>query len=449
MASGTVSFGGLSSGMDTEAIISALMKIERQPYDALQSRMNRVDSAKIAVNSFSNKLSNLNSAAKALSTLNGFSSMGVTSSDTSIVATATGAASAGAFDVQVVSLAREQRTYSDAQTSDTTALGISGTLNLAVGSATATPLTIDATDSLANIATKINAAGLRVSASVLSTSAGYKLQVRGMDTGTANAVTIGETGFSLGLSTPANTYQKATDAKLIVDGSTLTRSTNSISDAITGVTLALTKETTSATTVTIAPDPNGLTAKLNTFISAYNDVISSGQSAIGYGSIKPSNTELAGDTAIRTSMAALSTQITTPTDVGTSVYSTLGSVGVSITRDGKLTLDSAKLTKALNADAAGVARLFTGSSTTTGIMSALSTKIATLTTDSNAVIQTRLDSFDRLRRRLDDDSTSYAARLDRTETALRAQFTNLETVMSKYKSALTQAQNLPTKFISG
>lgn len=438
----TISFGGLSSGLDTDAVVSALMGIERQAYDAIQTRLNKVDSARIAVNSFSTKLQNLGTAAKALSDLTGFSSMNASSSDSAIVASATGAASQGAFDISVLSLAREQRTYSDAQTTDTTALGIAGTLSLKVGTGTATPLTVDATDTLASIATKINGAGLRVSASVLSTSTGYKLQVRGLDTGVANAVTIGETGFALGLSTPANTYQKATDSKVVVDGSTITRSTNSLTDVIPGLTLALTKETTTAATVRIAPDSGGLLGKLQTLVSAYNDVMSAGQSAIGYGSMKPSNTELAGDTAIRTSMSALSTRLTTPSDVGASMYSTLGSVGISLDRNGRLSLDTTKLNKALATDAVGVSRLFTGSTGVTGIMGSLQKTVNSLTTDSNAIIQSRLDSFDALKRRLDSDSTAYSARLERTEAALRAQFTNLEIQMSRYKAQGAAAANI-------
>jgi flagellar hook-associated protein 2 len=441
----TISFGGLSTGMDTDALISALMKVERQPYDALQTRISTVDSAKIAVNSFTTKMNNIATAAKALSDLSGFSSMTVSSSDTAIVATATGAASQGAFDVQVQSLAREQRTYSTAQTSDTTALGIAGTLSLGIGTSTK-DLTIGATDSLATIATKINSAGLRVSASVLSTSTGYKLQVRGLDTGAANAVSLTETGFTLGLSDPLNTYQKATDSKVVIDGSTITRSTNLLSDVITGVNLALTKETTGNVTVKVAADATGLTGKINALVSAYNDMVSTGQSAIGFGSVKPSNSELAGDTAIRTSMLAMSSVMTSVFTGSSSVYQSLGSAGVALDRNGKLSLDTAKLSKALAADPDGVTKLFVGSGSTSGMMATIQKKVATLTTDSNAILQSRLDSFDSTRRRLVTDSDSYQARLIRTEEGLRKQFTALETASSKYKTLLAQAQNISTKY---
>lgn len=442
--SSTIHFGGLSSGIDTDALITALMAVEKQPLTSLQDRISKVDSAKVTVNAFTTKLNTLGTAAKALSTLSGFTSMSATSSDTAIVATANGAASPGSFDISVQALAKEQRTYSDAQTSDTTALGISGTLSLAVGSGTAKNLTIDSTDNLASIATKINAAGLRVSASVLSTASGYKLQVRGLDTGASNGVSITETGFALGLSKVANTYQSAADAKIVVDGSTITRATNQFTDVIPGVTLAVTKLTTSPATVTLATDPNGLQSKLTTFINAFNDVMSTGQSAIGYGSTKALNSELAGDTSIRTSMAQISSVVTNPTAVGTSVYTTLGSVGVQIDRNGRLSLDTTKLGKALTADPAGVARLFTGATGSDGIMTTISKKTLALTTDANAIMQSRLDSFDSLRKRLVSDSDSMQTRLDKMEENLRSQYTNLETMMSKYKAASSALTSLST-----
>src|SRR5262249_3787663 len=155
---------------------------------------------------------------------------------------ASGAAQPGAYDVNVTKLAKEQRTYSNAFSAN--ALNMSGNLDLAVGG-TSKQIAVTASDTLNTIADKINGAGLRVGASVFYDGTNYRLQVRGLDTGAANAVTFGGTGGigdQLGLNVAANTKQSAQDAALTVDGFAITSKTNQVTGAIPGVTLALKEE---------------------------------------------------------------------------------------------------------------------------------------------------------------------------------------------------------------
>jgi flagellar hook-associated protein 2 len=431
---GNITFGGLASGLDTNGIISALMSVERQPLTTLQSRQSKVDQAKTTVSTFQTKMISLQSAAKALSDPTGFAAYSATSSDSSIVVSANASAAPGSYDVKVVSLAKEQRTYSDAQTSDIDALGQSGSISLSIGSTSAN-IDVDSTDSLASIAAKINGAGLRASASVISTADGYKLQIRGLDTGAANKVTLTETGTSLGLTTPANTYQSAQDAEVQVDGNTIKRPTNSITGVIPGVSLALTKVPTDPVTVRVGTDPAALTAKIQSFVTAYNDVVSAGQSAIGYGSLKPTNSELAGDTAIRTSLDRVSALLPRPIAGTIGKYTSLASVGVSVSRDGKLSLDQSKLAAALVDDPSAVSKVFVTDAKTgaTGVMKGFVDTISTIATNTDSVLTNRLDSFGRLQKQLTNDADALQRQLDATETALRARFTALETQMSQIK----------------
>jgi flagellar hook-associated protein 2 len=381
------------------------------------------------VNNVSSKLSNLKSAAQALSTALGFSSYKSTSSDAAVVATVSGVASPGTFDLTVQQLAKEQRTYSDVQGSNTAALGMAGTLDLAVGSGAPVSLAIGAGDSLADVASKINGAGLRVSASVIYDGAAYKLQVRGLDSGAANSVSFVENGFSLGLSTPANTVQTARDARIVVPG----------------VTLALTKESASPVTIQVESDPTSLKTKIQAFVTAYNDVVTTAQTASGWGSQKPGNSLLAGDSALRTVLDKLSSSVGNNVPGTTGVYQTLASIGVSSNRDAKLQIDDAKLTAALSANPTAVTRLFVEDAQTgsVGAMKGVMTLVDQLATNSNSTLKTKSESLSGQAKRLDDDIASIERRVDLMATQMRQRFTQLEMIMTRYKAQGNALAGLP------
>ncbi|MFO0553053.1 MAG: flagellar filament capping protein FliD [Polyangiaceae bacterium] len=430
----TISFGGLSSGLDTNAIIDAMVGAEKVPLTAIQTKQQTLTSAISTVNAIASKLGNLKNAAQALSTTNGFSSFKASSSDSSaVVATVTGGASAGAFDLSVQSLAKEQRTYSSNFSSSTSALGQTGTLSIAVGSGTAVDVNVAATDSLTDVATKINSAGLRATATVVYDGTNYKLQVRGQDTGAANAITFNETGSSIGLT---NTVQSASDARLTLDGMTITRSTNQIVGVIPGVTLALQKTTSSPVSVHVDTDADGLTSKINALVTAYNDVVAYSQSASGYGQTKATNAMLAGDSTIRSVLSKLGLSIGTPVPGTTGRYTTLGSVGLSTNRDGRLSFDQTKLATALSADSVGVQKLFVASTElgSTGAMTGLMNTVNQLANQPNSLLKLKADSMGVQSNRLEDDAAAQQRRIDGLEVQLRQRFSDLEAVVSKYKA---------------
>ena len=269
-------------GFDSGNVISQLVSIASQPLRDIDFKKALLDSASTTMSSFSTKLAALKTAATALATPSGFSSMTATSSDGAFAATVTGSAAQSSYEVSVTQLARAQKTRSNAQVSATAALNEQGTLSIKVGSGTAVNISIAEGDSLADIATKIGQSGARVSASIVDAGGSYRLSVQGLDTGADNAITFDESGsLSLGLSIGSNTYEPAQDAKVTIDGLVVTRPTNSITDAIQGVTLALKKTTTSPATIDVAADSTALKTKINAFVAAYNDVVNSGHTISG------------------------------------------------------------------------------------------------------------------------------------------------------------------------
>jgi flagellar hook-associated protein 2 len=428
------SLSGVGSGLDTTTLIQSLISADSAPLNALKTKQSSTQSAVSTLSDISSALGSLQSAVAALTTASGVESYSGTSSSSAIAIKATGNALPGSYTMSVTQLAKEQRTYSNASSSPSTALNMSGTLGLNIGTTTAS-ISIQSTDTLDQIASKINGANVRATASVFFDGTNYRLQVRGLDTGKNNAVAFTQTGFDLGLNTAANTVQKAQNSVVNIDGFDVERSTNQVVGAIQGVTLALSAVTTAPADVVIATDATGLESKIGSVVTAYNTLLSKINTAAGHGTTVAGNSMLASDTTLRSITNNLSNTLQTIT--GSSKYNTLGSVGLSLQKDGTLSLDSSKLETALNADPTSVTALFAGGTGSTGVMNALNTAITTYNqTGTGLLVQHTSD----LQGRIQDYTDRIAreqTRLDREQSLLQTQFTAMDTTVTANNSDLS------------
>ncbi|HVW23877.1 MAG TPA: flagellar filament capping protein FliD [Polyangiaceae bacterium] len=438
---GTVSFAGIGSGMDVEGLISSLTQIQEQPISQEKSKAAGYRAAESSFSDVGNLLSKLKIATSALSTAQQVGSYKASSSSSGITVTANGSAQPGAYDVQVEQLAQEQRTYSN--TFSANALGLSGTLNLGVGT-TSAQVKVDATDTVNTIADKINGAGLRISASVFYDGSQYRLQIRGLDTGDGNDLTFGAKGGigdQLGLLDPDNTKQSAQSAKVKIDGYEVTSTTNQITGAIPGVTMALTDKTASGT-VTIDQDAQGLGTKIQAVVDAYNAVVTQVHTLAGYGQTTAQNPALQGDSSMRSIASRLSSVLTQA--VGNGTFQSLGALGVNLANDGTLSLDQGKLTAALQKDPTAVSNVLAGTdavgstSGTDGIMDLLGKAVDALNDPNGGVIQSAHDSWDSRAKSLEDNISKEEDRVTAYGDQLRKTFTAMDTAVAAYKAQLTQ-----------
>lgn len=431
---GTVSLTGLGgSGLDTESLVSALVNVERQGQTSLQSKLTATNSSISNLSSVSSLLAKLKSASDALDTAAEVGSYKATSSNAAIVASASGLATPGKYSITVEKLAKEQRTYSNSIASVTAALNQAGTLRLAVGTGDPKDISIATTDTIDDVIGKINSAGLRVSASSFYDGSSYRIQLRGMDTGEANALSITELGTSFGFDVPANTVQQAQDAKLQLDGFNIKSSTNQVTGAIRGVTLALTAESTTPVTVGVDNDPESLKTKLSTLVTAYNDVVSKVKDLAGSGSSKARDANLAGDSTLRSITQRLSSAL--QTQIGSGTYTTLGSVGLALDRSGKLQLDSTKFDKAVAADSATVTKLLAGvDGGAQGVMDVVSSAVDSFTRTGTGLLAIKNESLTASTKRLQTRIDREDVRINRYADLLRKQFTAMDTQVSSYNS---------------
>jgi flagellar hook-associated protein 2 len=428
----TITFGGVGSGIDTESIISGLLSASRTPLTRAQQQNSQVQSAISSMSDVGNLLSKFKDAVSALDTIQEVGSFKTTSSSKAVVATTNGGAQPGSFEVNVINLASAYKAYSDPLSiaQPTEALNQNGQLSFTVNGQTAN-VDVGPTDTLDAVISKINSSGLRVSASSFFDGTGYRLQLRGLDTGTVNDVAVTENGTSFGFAN--NVKSTGKDATIEIDGFAITSKTNQVQGAIAGVTLALTEITSTPTTVSIESDTEGFQAKLQTLVDSYNAVVNRIHTEAGFGSIKASNAELSGDSTLRGITSRLSSGLTQ--QVGSGKFQTLRSIGIELNNNGTLKLNSATLSKALAEDADAVTKVLAGDDVSTkGLADSLAT-VATDLLSTKGLVQTRKDGLAARQKQLTDRADAEQRRLDRMEETLRRQFTEMDSTV-----AATRAQ---------
>lgn len=421
-----IRFSGLGSGLDTNGIITALMKIERQPIDRINAEKAAASTKKGVVQEINGLLGKLRDAAAALYAPDALAAKTATAADTSIVsASATSSAAAGSYNVTVTSLAQAHTLASTAGPT----LTAGQTLTLSAGAAAPVSVSVQAGDDLQKLADRINAtSGTPVSASVISN----RLVLISTQSGSAGAITVGGSAApSLGLSTT----QAATDAAATVNGLSVTSSGNQITGAINGVTLSLGK--LGSTTVTVAADQTQNLQKVQAFVSAYNDLIGNVNRATAYDAATKTAGTLQGDQTI-TSLASQVRRIAGSAVQGlTGAYDSLAAIGITSARDGTLSVDQAKFTAAMTANPDAVRKVFAVDDGVAGVGPAdgVARQIQAFADGfSSNILSARLSGYTTSMQRMDDRIASLQNIMDLKEKTLRAQFTAMETAVSQFQS---------------
>jgi flagellar hook-associated protein 2 len=434
---------GLASGVDTATIVSQLMALERQSTTRLGYRQTAVTGEQTGLKEIASKLTALSSAATALSAEGTWKqSQDPTSSSPASVAVAqTGGAGIGGHTVQVNRLASSaQRGYSFA--------GTAGTLTIAYAAGDPKEITVNvaAGATIQQIADAINTkvAGPVVAAIVKNDDGEDRLVLSSRITGSSSDFTVTSGGV---LSDDA-AYQtpdlNALNASYSVDGAApLSSKTNVLENAIPGLRLTLKAVTTTPTTVTVGEptlDRDAIKTKIKAFVTAYNDVVDSTRAKLAEKPIANPQSEfqagygqLRNDVGLQSMLSRLREKMTTLvsaagindlSDIGITVPKGTGGTASDDGKAGRLVLDDAKLTAALDADWTTVNSFF--GTFATDVDSFVKTQ-----TGGSGVIDDRLKSGDRNLVRLKDQLTKTNERLDMKEKRMKAQFAAMELALQK------------------
>lgn len=238
-------------------------------------------------------------------------------------------------------------------------------------------VTIDNTNnSLQGIRDAINKANIGVSASIVSDGSAtnpYRLVIKSNKTGEESSMRIsvqsgGDAALANLLSfdasgTTMTETSKAQNAALKVNGIDVTSQTNSVSGAIEGASLELLKVGTS--NLNLTRNTSSVKSAVDSFVKAYNDINSTIQKLTGYDAESKQGGVLLGDSSVRTIQTELRKMLSSPVNGSNSTLKTLREVGISVSKEGVMSVDSAKLSAAMSKDLDDVAALFSSVGKTT------------------------------------------------------------------------------------
>jgi flagellar hook-associated protein 2 len=375
---------GLASGLDIQGIVSKLVALERRPLVPLQQAAASFQSKLSVFGTVKSMVSALGDAANKLTGANAWNGVRATTTSDAVGVSARAGTSPTSMAIEVQNLARAQSNASAAVPNGST-MG-SGTLSIqignwaggsfAAGTAAAVPVTVAATDTLSDIATKINNADAGVSATVLRDASGERLLVRSSTTGEVNGFQItatdddGNNTDAAGLSRLAyggtsgamhgmSLSQAGANAQATVNSVPISSATNTISDALPGITLNLNKVTTGPVEVSVLQDKDGIRKNLQAFVDAYNAINNMLVTATKYDPDTKTAGSLQGDSTAVGLQNALRRMMGSVTPGGD--FQRLSDIGITIKTGGVMSIDNTKLDKAMENPAA-LQRLFANES---------------------------------------------------------------------------------------
>ncbi|MEY9333377.1 flagellar hook-associated protein 2 [Pseudomonas protegens] len=475
MASPILPGTGLGSGLDTGAIVKALVAADKAAKQGQIDRATTTNSASISgIGTLQSLLSTFQSTLSVAglgSSVNpAFAGFAATSSDSKTVdATADNYAVAGKYSVTVKNLATSSKVASAAFSGGNTSAIPSGTLNITQNGINY-PLTVGANATLQSVRDSINAdskmnmAGL--SANIVTDSFGSRLVIGSEKTGAGTDISVsGITGLEIDGTQPmssdtnpasaassGNIGGLAKDAVFSVDGMQLTSKTNTVTQAISGLKLNLVAPTTTPITVTVATNTEGLKTSIQKFVDAYN-AVANGITTLTKPSLDDSGNptipaQLTGDSLPRSILAAIRAPLS-ETGAGDKL-TVLAQLGITTNqKTGALDFDDKKFTAAMTDKKLGgeVQKLFTGDGTNPGLLERMTNAIKPFTQGvgsmTEGILTTRTKTLDITKKKLSDQQDALDRRVATLTAVLTKKYNDMDTLVGKLKAT---ASNITSMF---
>ncbi len=432
---------GLGSGIDANSIVSQLGAIERQPLQQLKSKASTLQTQLSLYGKIKSQASALGDAAADLMLSSAWSAPKATSSNANAVGVSvnTGAAAAS-VSVEVKTMARSQSAATVAVDVNSK-VGTDGSLSIKLGSSTPVKINVESADTMATLASKINAASAGVTAAVVMDGGKERLMVRSSSTGTANGfqITTDKPGLEKFNTSATDTdppskmliSQQALDAEYMLNGVTLKASSNKINDALPGVNLTLSQVTTTPVEITVENDLEAVKNKIKAVVDAYNTLNQTLADATKYDAGSKTAGPLQADSLTLSMQMALRSMMSSR-GLETGTFKVLSDVGIERNTDGSYKINSKKMTDGVS-NLAELKKLFTtdtGNSSTNGFALKIRDFARGLVsadgriTNRSAGIQTSI-------KKNSEDQDRVNQRADRVEENLRRQYSALDNKMAQ------------------
>ncbi|WP_336242881.1 flagellar filament capping protein FliD [Enterobacter cloacae] len=438
---------------------------ERTKLKTITSQQSTYNAQLSAYGKLQSAMTSLQTATAALGKASTWNSTSVSSTNTAFTATTTSDASVGSYVVNVNQVAKAQALTTGSYATNTELLGdTTGTTRkiTITQPGTKTPLEVNLADgdtSLAGIASAINKANGNVTASVIKAKDGdYRLMLSSKTTGTEGEMTISVTGdaklqSAIGYDSTAKSgaltvNTAAQNAIVVVNDIKIERQSNTISDALPGMTFTVKAESKADEMLDVARATDANQKAITDWVTAYNALQSTINSLTKYvpvdagaGSQSTSNGALVGDANVRGIQSQLRSLLTEVQAGSVQIMAQLG-----ITQDpvkgsdgtvGNLKVDTDKLKKTLTDDPNAVQQYFMGDGKTTGMATQMNKTLDTMLSTSvgkEGVIQNAKDGINKTLETLGERYDSMEASIDATMARYKAQFTSLDVLVTKMTS---------------
>ncbi|TKY80925.1 flagellar filament capping protein FliD [Pectobacterium polonicum] len=472
----SISSLGVGSGLDLTTLLSNLRTAENQRLTPIKTQQNSFKAQVTGVSALKSALDKLNTANNALAksesfgivkgSIDGITNTSISGTNKAFTATTGSKAAPGTYSVEVQHLAQAHSITSAVKTSATDALSETDTKlvitqdngKFAVpGSTTGQTqksLEIDikaGKTSLNDVRDAINKTNGTVTASIVKAKDNeYYLMLTAKNSGTDSKMTISDSDGLLG-----TTVEKvaAQNSVIVANGITIERQSNTIEDALEGVTLTLQAKTEvdKPETLSVTQDITGMKDAVKAWVDAYNALQDTIIAQTKYTPVKSgedqntSNGALLGDSTVREIQNKLKQQLTTLQPEG-GEFRILADLGITQNaKTGKLEISDTKLDKALKEEPGKVRAFFTGDSDKTGFATQTRTYMKSLLDNIDGVIKTKQDGLDSTIKKLDTQLTRVTNSIEETIARYQKQFTNLDKAMSDMSSTTSRLTSMFSK----
>jgi flagellar hook-associated protein 2 len=438
---------GVGSGLDIAGLVAKLVAAEKAPR---QTQITRAQTGAVteisALAALKGAMSTFNDSLTSLKSVDVFAARAATSSDTKVfTASATPAAVSGTYDVEVGNLASaHQLTTLVPYAQGAGQVVGTGTLTISVGDKSFSVGVEAPNNTLAKIRDAINAATDNknlVKATIVNAADGAHLVLSAQQAGEDNKIVVAPAGgdggldglaYNPSLTTNYKELHEAKDAVVFIAGYEHHSKTNTFDNAIDGVsfTLLTEGEEDKIYSVSVEADTASTTSRIKKFVDAYNALEQQIAALRSYEPTTKKAGPLLGDAMLRGIESDLRARVTSAVSGLTGSYQSLASIGITTQRNGTLALDTAKLTKALDADFDGVAKLFGAEN---GVAARLAGSLD-LQLGPTAQIDTRTKALNAKSIELQKQQVALETRMAEVQKRYNAQFNALDSLLSNLSS---------------
>ena len=435
------------NGINVSSIVTALLRPGQGSITLLQNQQTDLATQAGLLAGINNNLTSLEAAVVALANPTGpLASQSATSSDTDVLtASAQTTATPGTHQIVVSNLATTGTIYTDPLTNGTTSFltspATTGDIKLQVGGGDGVihdiAITQGSNDTLDTLAAYINQQKWGITANVVTDANGARLALNSQATGLPGALAITNNDTGLAFHAPVG----GTNASLTIDGVPFSSASNTITGAISGVTLNLASAAPSTTVhLAVGPDATQATNAITSFVNAYNAVVGNLNTQFTVDPITNSEGPLGADSALRSLQSSLLNDVTYSI-TGNSGLASLASLGIDMNNDGTLTINQVatdvhpSLANVLATNPSAVQSFFQNN-TGTGFANNLNNDLVNLTDSTDGIVNVEIAGNSTQAHSLSTQITSLQDRLAAQQKTLTLQFNQVNANLEAYPSLL-------------